>query len=141
MLLAESREPTAESREPSNRFPKSSFRPLMPRRRFPIKPVLWTVFLLAAGFFAVQGGEYGTTDLFDQRARRATLAAAVDSLRAEVDSLRRYRDAIASDPAVQERIAREEFGMIRPGELLYRFASPDAATQGAIEGEGTPRSP
>ena len=90
----------------------------MPRRRFPTKLVLWALFLLAAGFFAVQGGEYGTTGLFDQRARRAALAATVDSLRTEVDSLRRYRDAIAGDPAVQERIAREEFGMIRPGELL-----------------------
>ena len=113
----------------------------MPRRRFPTKPVLWTVFLVAALLFAVQGGEYGTTDLFDQRARRSALAATVDSLRAEVDSLRRYRDAIASDPAVQERIAREEFGMIRPGELLYRFASPDAATQGAATAGESPRSP
>ena len=111
----------------------------MPRRRFPTKPVLWTVFLLAALFFAVQGGEYGTTDLFDQRARRATLAATVDSLRAEVDSLREYRDAIASDPAVQERIAREEFGMIRPGELLYRFAPSDGRS--AVADSGRPAPP
>ena len=96
----------------------------MPRRRFPTKLVIWSAVLLAAAFFAVQGGEYGTTDLFSQRARRATLAVVVDSLREEVDSLRRYRDAIARDPAVQERIAREEFGMIRSGELLYRFAEP-----------------
>ena len=97
--------------------------------------------LLAAAFFAVQGGEYGTTDLFSQRARRATLAVVVDSLRQEVDSLRRYRDAIARDPAVQERIAREEFGMIRSGELLYRFAEPGdslpAPTDSVDGGEAT----
>ena len=96
----------------------------MPRRRFPTGSIVWGVVLFAALLFAVQGGEYGTTDLFSQRARRTTLAATVDSLRTEVDSLRDYRDAIARDPAVQERIAREEFGMIRQGELLYRFAEP-----------------
>ena len=109
----------------------------MPPRRFPTKPVLWTVFLVAAALFAVQGGEYGTTDLFSQRARRAALATTVDSLRAEVDSLRRYREAIASDPTVQERIAREEFGMIRPGELLYRFGEPEEAAARPDSG-GTP---
>jgi hypothetical protein len=30
------------------------------------------------------------------------------------------------DPRVQERIAREKFGMVRGRELLYRFAEPDS---------------
>ncbi|MBI2537005.1 MAG: septum formation initiator family protein, partial [Gemmatimonadetes bacterium] len=29
-------------------------------------------------------------------------------------------EAIERDPATQERVARELFGMIRPGEILYR---------------------
>ena len=114
----------------------------MPRRRFSAKYLVWAGVLAAAAFFAVQGGEYGTTDLFDQRARRAALQAAVDSLRAEVDSLRRYRAAIETDPAVQERIAREEFGMIRRGELLYRFAdSTEGGGEGRRRGGGGARSP
>jgi cell division protein FtsB len=117
----------------------------VPRRRFPTKLVIWGVLLLAAAVFAVQGGEYGTTDLFSQRARRATLAAVVDSLRLEVDSLRGYRDAIARDPVVQERIAREEFGMIRTGELLYRFAeqgdSLPAPSDSVGGGEGEDEGP
>jgi cell division protein FtsB len=39
-----------------------------------------------------------------------------------VDSLTRLRKAIETDPAVQERIAREQYGMIRPGERLYKLA-------------------
>ena len=79
--------------------------------------------LLAAAAFAVQGGEYGTTDLIAQRTRRATLNRGIDSLERVVDSLTKWKRAIAIDPAVQERIAREEFGMVRGGkELLYRFA-------------------
>ncbi|HEU4628162.1 MAG TPA: septum formation initiator family protein [Gemmatimonadaceae bacterium] len=107
----------------------------MPKRRFDLKLLLWLVVLVAAVVFAVQGGEYGTSDLFRQHARRTALQAAVDSLQREVDSLRRYRAAIATDPRVQERIAREEFGMIRPGELLYRLV-PTASNADSGGGDG-----
>ena len=73
--------------------------------------------------FAIQGGEYGTTDLFKQRLRRQALLARIDSLQRVVDSLGRQKRSIETDPAVQERIAREEFGMVRgEKEMLYRFA-------------------
>ena len=42
-------------------------------------------------------------------------------LKTEIDSLQRLARAIARDSAVQERIARDEFGMIRKGEFLYRL--------------------
>lgn len=72
--------------------------------------------------FAVQGGEFGTLDLVHQRRERAGLARAVDSLQRTVDSLKRYEAAVRTDPATQERIAREVFGMVRGDkEILYRF--------------------
>ena len=75
--------------------------------------------------FAVQGGEYGTSDLFQQRSRKARLMAQIDTLEQQVDSLARVKKSIETDPAVQERIAREEFGLIRGDkEILYRFAEP-----------------
>jgi cell division protein FtsB len=78
--------------------------------------------VVAALVFAIQGGEYGTTDLVRQRARRQALVARIDTLQRTVDSLARAKRAIETDPAVQERIAREEFGMVRGSkEMLYRF--------------------
>ena len=75
--------------------------------------------------FAVQGGEYGTWDLVRQQSRRERLQSRIDSLTRIVDSLERRRRAIRTDPAAQERIAREEFGMVKGDkELLYRFAEP-----------------
>ncbi len=75
--------------------------------------------------FAVQGGEYGTSDLVRQRTRREQLQTRIDSLTRLVDSLERRKRAIRTDAATQERIAREEFGMVKGGnELLYRFAEP-----------------
>ena len=97
--------------------------------------LLWVLLIGSAVVFAVQGGEYGTADLFRQRSRRAGLQSKVDSLQRIVDSLAAYRDALANDPVVQERVAREEFGMIRPGERLFRFADPATpADSGAAEG-------
>ncbi len=87
------------------------------------KRVVWVVVAVLAVAWALEGGEYGTTDLFRQRARRAALRAEVDSLERHVDSLRGYKRALQTDAALQERIAREEFGMVKgPHELLYRFA-------------------
>ena len=86
---------------------------------------------VAAIAFAVQGGEFGTTDLLRQKQRRARLIRTNDSLVHVVDSLKRYKRRLETDPALQERIAREEFGLVRGDkELLYRFAeppSPDSA--------------
>jgi cell division protein FtsB len=76
-----------------------------------------------AAWFAVQGGEYSTFDLLDQRTQRARLESEVAALQQTVDSLQAWRKAIETDPAVQEQIARESFGMVRGDkELLYRFA-------------------
>jgi cell division protein FtsB len=81
--------------------------------------------IVAAVAFAVQGGEYGTTDLLRQKQRRAVLVRTNDSLQHLVDSLKLYKRRLETDPVLQERIAREEFGMVRGNkELLYRFAEP-----------------
>ena len=88
-----------------------------------VKRAFVLLLVIGALAFAIQGGEYGTTDLFKQRARRAQLLARIDSLQTAVDSLTRQKKAIETDPALQERIAREEFGMVRGSkEMLYRFA-------------------
>jgi cell division protein FtsB len=84
--------------------------------------IVWALIILAALAFAVHGGEYSSLDLWRQRERKARLQAETDSLQREVDSLRGVGRAIATDPATQERIAREEFGMVRGDkEILYRL--------------------
>jgi cell division protein FtsB len=92
-----------------------------------IRKLLVVAVLAAVAIFAVQGGEYGTSDLLRQRSRRQALVRKIDSLQRVVDSLQRRRRAVESDAAVQERIAREEFGMVKGSkEILYRFAEPDS---------------
>ena len=100
-----------------------------------MKRLVWIAIVAAAALFAVQGGEYGTSDLWHQRERHRRLQAAVDSLQRAVDSLTAFKRAVATDPALQERIAREEFGMVRGDkEMLYRFTDPPSTEAGRRKG-------
>jgi len=87
-----------------------------------MKRYVWWVLIAAALFFAVQGGEYSTRDLYVLHSRTRAVTREVDSLQRQVDSLGRFLKLVKSDSATQERIAREEFGMVRGDkEILYRF--------------------
>ncbi len=70
---------------------------------------------------AFQAGEYGTLDWLKLRRQLADERRAVQDLAGRLDSLARLAHALETDPAAQERAAREQFGMIRKGELLYRL--------------------
>ncbi|MBA3646399.1 MAG: hypothetical protein H0W63_09495 [Gemmatimonadaceae bacterium] len=93
-----------------------------------LKRIVWSLIVVGALAFALQGGEYSTADLYRQYTHKRTLKTSVDSLQKLVDSLARYSKLVHTDSATQERIAREEFGMVRGDkEILYRFGEPDSA--------------
>ena len=101
----------------------------MHSRRALFVRLAWYAAIIGALAFAVQGGEYSTYDLVRQRRERVRMVRAIDSVTHVVDSLRRYRDRLKNDPKLQERIAREEFGMVRgQKELLYRLVEPRDST-------------
>lgn len=89
-------------------------------------PLRWaavTVVVLAL-IFAWQGGEYSTLDWFTLRRDAAREREVVANLKVALDSLKGVATSVERDPAEQERIAREEYGMIQKGEHLYRLISP-----------------
>ncbi len=86
---------------------------------------------LGMAVFALEGGEYGTVDLLHLEGQVHRTQDSIVRLRAEVDSLTKLEHALTTDPATEERAARELYGMIRPGEILYQVVPPDSA--------GTPR--
>ena len=86
--------------------------------------IVW-VLVIAALAFAIQGGEYSTMDLWRQRKYKLRLVRETDSLSRVVDSLKREAHAVLTDPVTQERIAREQFGMVRGNrEIIYRLGTP-----------------
>jgi cell division protein FtsB len=93
-----------------------------------VTPTRWAALaaVLFAIWFGLQGGEYATTDLLDLQRREDSTRADVTRLRRVVDSLQKEATAIETDLRTQERVARERFGMIRRGELLYRLVPGDS---------------
>jgi cell division protein FtsB len=79
------------------------------------------VILALALLFAVQGGEYSTWDWMTLRREEADEKSRIVELRKEVDSLEKEAIAVERDPATQERLARELYGMLRKGEFVYNI--------------------
>jgi cell division protein FtsB len=94
-----------------------------------MSPARWAAIagLVFGLYFALQGGEYGTLDLLQLRREEAEERANVEQLHRMVDSLSRVATAIEHNPRMQERVAREKFGMLKKGEFLYRLVPSEKA--------------
>ncbi len=81
-----------------------------------------------AAYYALFGGEYSYFELRATRKAAEREAAELAERRRRIDSLQAWADSLRVDSVTLERLARERFGMIREGEILYRFAEPDDTT-------------
>lgn len=80
--------------------------------------------LAAAAYFAILGGEHSLYELWRiERQHKAELDR-LDVLRDSLARLTARVDSLQTDDATVERIARERYGLVRPGERLYLFVEP-----------------
>jgi cell division protein FtsB len=91
-----------------------------------VRKLVLPVLLGLAAYYALFGGEYSLFELREARKEGLVQQRELEALRLEVDSLRAWVDSLLSDSATLERLARERFGMVREGEILYRLAEPRA---------------
>ncbi|MEO8225847.1 MAG: septum formation initiator family protein [Gemmatimonadota bacterium] len=86
-------------------------------------PARWIALaaLAAAAIFSVEGGEYSVFDHLKLKRVAREETERVAQLQRAVDSLKRVRTAVEGDSKVQERVAREKFGMIGKGEFVYKI--------------------
>ncbi|HEX8243374.1 MAG TPA: septum formation initiator family protein [Longimicrobium sp.] len=89
--------------------------------------------LAVALYFSVWGGEFSVFDLARVKRQRQAARDSAAAYRREADSLKAQAAKLERDPATIERVARERFGMIRPGETLYRFVPVDSPTSTAAK--------
>ena len=94
-----------------------------------IRRVLLGIVVLAVIWFAVQGGQFGSWDLWKQSRQKRQLQQQIDSLQRRVDSLKAYRNRLDTDRALQERLARENVGMVRGDKELLYLISPDSGSK------------
>jgi cell division protein FtsL len=89
------------------------------------------LFLLALVVASVIGNR-SLIRLYQMHRDRATLEREIDQLTAANAILAEEVRTLRTDPARVEAIAREELGLVKPGELVYEFRStaPPAPTPG-----------
>lgn len=87
------------------------------------KLLVWAL-LLFAGYIAMFGGEYSVLEVRRVRQEQQRLQQQLIELESENDSLKNWVQKLEFDSATIERLARERYGMVRPGELLYIVAEP-----------------
>lgn len=86
--------------------------------------VLVSAILAAAAYFVILGGEHSLYDLWRiERQHKAELDR-LQLLRDSLALLTTRADSLETDDPTLERIARERYGLIRPGERLYLFVEP-----------------
>ena len=87
-----------------------------------------------SAYFALFGGEYSVFEVGRIRSERVELEQRLEELEKANDCLRAWAKALESDSATIERLARERYGMIRAGEVLYRITGPtDSVPTGAVQ--------
>ena len=109
--------PTATSREPMRRKRAPAEPPASPARRKTLQLLLVFVTLV----LVIDGlvGEKGLLESIRARRQHHDLTASIERLRSENAQLREQARRLREDPSAIESLAREELGLIRPGELLF----------------------
>lgn len=97
-----------------------------------IKRLVLPTLLGLAVYYALFGGEYSLWELRKARREIQVQEQELSLLKEEVAFLRARADSLENDSATLERIARERFGMIRDGEVLYHLPEPSDSVADTI---------
>ena len=109
--VQEAAAPPRRKSQPSN----SSVPPATPRRTLQMLLVFVTLVLVINALV----GERGLTETLRARRQHQELVTSIERLRAENARLREEARRLRSDPSTIEALARQELGLIKPGEMLF----------------------
>ncbi len=97
------------------------------RRRLYLIPAAVILFIL---FFTIFG-ERGLLRIYELNREKSELSVRGEALIQENERLKREIEALKTDRRYLESIARKDFGLVRPNEIVYQF--PSAAKQEAVK--------
>lgn len=87
------------------------------RKRMYLIPGGVILFIL---FFTVFG-ERGLLRIYHLKREKQDIQQRFEQMKAENDKLRREIEALKTDRRYLESIARKDFGLVRPNEMIYQF--------------------
>jgi len=96
------------------------------RKRMYLIPAGFILFIL---FFTIFG-ERGLLRIYHLSKDRVELQKKAEELKAGNDRMKREIEALKGDRRYLESIARRDFGLVRPNEVIYKFPAGQAPAAG-----------
>ncbi len=90
------------------------------RKRMYLIPAAGIIFIL---FFTVFG-ERGLLRIYHLKQEKEDIQKRLEELKVENEKLKREIEALKTDRRYLESIARKDFGLVRPKEVIYQFGAP-----------------
>lgn len=101
-------------------------RPRMPER-LPARRLVW-IGIAAVVLYLLVLSDFGILRRWELSREAAAIESGIEDLQARRRSLESRIGELDNDAAL-ERIAREEYGMVREGEHVYRLSVPDSTRE------------
>lgn len=111
-----------------------------PSRTDSFRPVLGAAVVLFMALLALAGLK-SWRDLEAARERERTLETRITETRARSDRLRARIERLRTDPGTLERLAREDLGMVRPGDVVIELPAGEGPTPSAGSAGPPPPGP
>lgn len=102
-----------------------------PARPDSSRPLVGAAVLLFVALLGVAAWK-GSLDLAKARERERLLETRIEETQERIDELRGRIDRLRSDPGTLERLAREDLGMVRPGDVIIELP-PEPASPGPVK--------
>ncbi|RCL67519.1 MAG: septum formation initiator family protein [Rhodothermaeota bacterium MED-G64] len=96
--------------------------------RWNLKRLLW-VLLAGALLWFLFFDTYSVWSRLQYAQERKVLEEDIERLSVQLEALEEQIERLESDPDLLERIAREEYGMKKPGEVIYRTEETPPSSQ------------
>jgi cell division protein FtsB len=105
--------------------------PDAPARSDSFRPVLGATVLLFFALLAIAALK-SDRDLEAARSRERMLTAKIAASRAESERLKVRIDRLRHDPGMLERLAREDLGLVRPGDMIVELPEPGGPAAASV---------
>lgn len=96
----------------------------VPARPDSFRPVVGATVLLFVALLGIAAWK-GSRDLATARERERLLETRIQDTQGQIDELRGRIERLRSDPGTLERRAREDLGMVRPGDVIIQLPPDD----------------
>lgn len=94
-------------------------------RSEPHRPILGAAVVLFVALLGIASLK-SYRDLEMARARQGELEKKIQNTRTGIEQLKRRIDRLKSDPAILERLAREDLGLVYPDDVIIELPQPNA---------------